>query len=519
MIEGKQSNRRAVLCAALAVAAVATVGAAPADVGSRLQVLWDDFIVDTNLTTAPRLVHQPEYVGVAITHDAPWEGDGCGYHIIVPDRDERGVLYRMYYRGSAIGQSVPEECEYPATGLRLCYAESRDCLTWTKPELGLCAFNGSKKNNILISANQFGFELDNFFVFKDSRPGCPADELYKGLVGVSGKPTDEHFGLWCFVSADGIRWRKGWCITKDGEFDSLNTAFWDDVRQEYHCYFRHHHVLSEEDRHGNVHVRDIRHFVSKDFHEWTEPKLISFGEGAEDYPLYTNHVQPYSRTPGLYVGLPTRYVYRMKWTDTFDRLPGLANRRHRSQKNPRYGLAITDCAFMVTRDGLNFHREDDAFLDGGPEHPQSWVYGDGYLAYGLVTVPGRRPGTDPELAIFSGEGPWSGKPLKLLRYALRQDGFVSRHAPYAGARLVTRPFTFSGSELAMNFRTSARGGVIVTLREADGGRAIRSDEIVGNKIDRVVGFKDGKAADFAGKEVVLEFDMRDADLYAFQFVK
>ena len=31
-----------------------------------------------------------------------------------------------------------------------CYAESRDGIHWTKPELGQHEFNGSKRNNIII---------------------------------------------------------------------------------------------------------------------------------------------------------------------------------------------------------------------------------------------------------------------------------------------------------------------------------------------------------------------------------
>ena len=63
------------------------VASVPLDVGSRLQVLWDDHVVDAEKTTASQIVHQPEYVGVAMTHEKPWEGDGSDYHCIVPDRD------------------------------------------------------------------------------------------------------------------------------------------------------------------------------------------------------------------------------------------------------------------------------------------------------------------------------------------------------------------------------------------------------------------------------------------------
>ena len=69
------------------------------DIGSRREVFWDDYLVDTSATTATRLLHHPEYVGTVLTHDAPWEGDGCTYHNIVADEG----LYRMYYIAGAKG--------------------------------------------------------------------------------------------------------------------------------------------------------------------------------------------------------------------------------------------------------------------------------------------------------------------------------------------------------------------------------------------------------------------------------
>ena len=83
--------------------------------------------------------------------------------------------------------------------------------------------------------------------------------------------------------------------------------------------------------------------------------------------------------------------------------------------------------------------------------------------------------------------------------------------------MVTKPLVFSGSELQVNFSTSSRGRMFVTIRD-ESGRSIRSVELFGDKVDRPVDFADnGKVADFAGKAVVVEFDMSDADLYAFRF--
>ena len=56
----------------------------------------------------------------------------------------------------------------------------------------------------------------------------------------------------------------------------------------------------------------------------------------------------------------------------------------------------------------------------------------------------------------------------LRRYSLRLDGFASLHCPYAGGHMVTKPLVFRGRALALNFSTSAAGGVKVGFETADG---------------------------------------------------
>ena len=488
----------------------------PIDVGSRLQVMWDDCIIDAERTTASRMVHQPEYAGVAMTHERPWEGDGCDFHNIVPDSDEKGDFLRMYYLGWAIGCGWKDVGKrFEPWAIRVCYAESRDGgRTWSKPTLGMVDVKGSRDNNCILDKKAFGFEWDNFMVFKDGNPDCPPDERYKAVFKY------EEDGLWCALSADGIHFRKGWQLVREGAFDSLNVGFWDRTRGEYHLYFRGYHRVGSE-RNGDLDVRDVRHSVSKDFKTWSKPSLIDFGAGAEDYALYTNVEEPYFREPSIFVGFPSRYVERKAWTPNYDRLPSPDRRRWRMEKannggNPRYGLTVTDCVFMFTRDGRSFSRSDEAFMRPGPENPYNWVYGDCYPARTLVKTPSP-VGGDDEISLFTFDRHWSGLASNLNRYRLRQDGFVSRRATYAGQKVVTKPLVFTGSELVVNFSTSARGRMFVTIRDAFG-RPIKSVELFGDKVDRVVDFADGgKVADFAGRPVVVEFDMSDADIYSFRF--
>jgi len=511
---------------------------APIEIGNRLQVLWDDVVVDTVKTTASRRLHAPSFAGVAYTFDAPWE-KGIRYCHVVRVADPAAAKpYRLYYvTFNDFGSRAEKESQpYEGQERRVCFLESADGLAWTRPDLGLVEYAGSSANNIILNERTEQGCIDGCNVFCDENPDCPADERYKALLSFEFKSDGQgrtkntacgSLGLRCYVSADGIRFRPRGYILRTGLFDSLNLAFWHAPTKEYRLYFRSGHCNATE-RNGDIFLRDIRYVTSKDFRTWSEQRRISFlpdaeGNPAPDYPLYTNAMQPYPRAPELCIGFPTRYVQRARWTPNYDRLPSPAERRVRMDpKNggvPRYGLVTTDCVFMMTRDGATFHREEEAFLRPGPERASNWRYGDCYPAVGLVPTLARQ-GDDPVYSFYVPDTNW-WKPAgdrALNRYEVRQDGFVSRHATYAEQRVVTKELVFAGTNLLVNFSTSARGYLYVTVRDRDG-VALRSTELFGDKVDRPVGFtSEGlDLGEFAGKPVTLEFTMSDADLYSFRF--
>ena len=133
---------------------------------------------------------------------------------------------------------------------------------------------------------------------------------------------------------------------------------------------------------------------------------------------------------------------------------------------------------------------------------------------GFVQTPSDRPGAPEEHSLYIGEGPWGKQPMYLRRYTMRMDGFRSYRADNAPCTLTTKPIFYEGGPLRLNFSTSAKGYIYVTMRSRD--RKIRSCEIFGNSLDRTVPF-DGDMEQFIGKAVVLEFQMSDADLYSMQF--
>lgn len=473
-------------------------------IGSRRELFWDDFLIDTEQTTAQLRLHKPQTKEAVIDHNEPWEGDGCDFHCIVPDDG----FYRMYYLGWETLD--PSSTVHPPRPIVVCYAESKDGINWIKPQLGICEFAGSTANNIILDQNTAKF--DNFSVFKDPNPACPADERYKG-VGIDGFRTEgEPHSLWCFTSADGIHFKKAWPMTHHGKFDTLNIAFWDRHTRQYRCYIRDFHDVPGNDL--NAGIRDVRWMVSDDFKNWTLPVRLDFGEG-DDYPLYTNVVQPYYRADHVMVGFPSRYVEKKRWTANFDQLAGAELRKERMKAHPRYGLVVTDCVFMSSRDGERWNRWDEAFMTPGPERKLNWVYGDCYPALGMIETASDLPHAPNELSMYTFDNHWSHTPTKLRRHTIRIDGFVSRHAVYKPQRVVTKPFVYEGGKLSINFATSAVGYVRIKLIGEE--RTIESVELFGDSLNRDVPFEDGDPSLLAGKRVSMEIAMRDADLYSFQF--
>ncbi|MBQ8742050.1 MAG: hypothetical protein IJZ03_09105 [Clostridia bacterium] len=466
------------------------------------EVFWDDYLLDTENTTATHVLHQPTEAGVAITHDLPWEGNATDYHCIVQEPD--GLL-RMYY----LGWNLSFSGGVRSTPINVCYAESRDGIVWEKPELDIATWDG-QKTNIIIDGRTSDAVNDGFFVFRDENPNCPAEELYKGLVR-RDKANGSGQELWCYTSADAIHFKKGWCMTDKGWFDSLNTVIWDAESETYICYIRDFH--GDEDKEKAT--RDVRYMYSSDFRTWSDPVQLDF-MGKEDYPLYTNCISQYQRASQIYVGFPTRYYDRGEWSRNYSRLCGAEARLKRYLLVKRYGTTITDCVFMFSRDGEKWTRYDEAFMRPGPEYSDNWIYGDCYPANGTLVETAGKHGTESEISLYSMIGVWSEKnPAQLMRYTIRKDGFVSLNAPYSGAKITTKQFVFGGEGISINFSTSARGYVRITLTAEDG-TVVKSEEIFGDSCDRIVDF-DKKLSSLAGKKVVMEIEMRDADIYSVKF--
>jgi len=459
-------------------------------IGSRLELFVDDWLIDRMSDTTLKM-HPPVPREVVLEFNRVWEGPISLPGSVIHD----GGRYRMWYAArsssGASGQS---------SGSHTAYAESADGIHWERPELGIAEVDGSTANNVVA------YDTDDTHIggiYRDRNPDVRPGETYKAVT-VRRRADRSHY-IRGFTSNDGLNWhivdrdpllvapRDDWPI-----FDGEAAVFWDTVQEEYVGYFR-----GWEPARGGTYsdlrggVRSIRRSTSPDFREWSELQFIDMGDSTQEH-LYKHTCEPYFRAPHIYLMFPWRFV------------PG----RRFDPDWPDHGISET--VFMSSRDGIHFDRRFmEAFVRPGPD-PLNWGDRSNMMSSGVVQ-------TGPaELSVYYSEHYRS--PTCRMRWAtLRIDGFVSVNAPYAGGELTTRPLTFEGGELVINYATSVAGSIRVEVQEADG-KAIdghllpQNAEIFGDEIERVVAWDSGTdVSALAGRPVRLRFTMKDADLYSIRF--
>jgi len=478
-------------------------------IGSRREVCWDEALIEKAEGIKIKM-HKPQYRGDALTCDKPWEGNVCCYYTLVHDDDK----LRLYYRAKNYDVNADGTAADKVTKTTMCEAVSEDGITFRRIDAGVIDWENCKENNILRDDIR-----DNMFFFKDHNPACPPKARFKALAKRKN-------GLGLFESADGVHFEEKGILVDDGAYDSLNICFWDEITRQYYLFYRGVHGEGTVDgkwakgaadaKHTTV-VRDIRMRTSKDFVNWDAPQMLQYGNEAEDLELYTNCVQKYYRAPHMFLGFPTRYADRQADTTSFPYLPDREHRERYINLAGRTGTVMTDTCIMTSRDGVNFRRTDEAFMTPGPERGNNWYYGDGYLCHGMTETPSPIPGEPNELSIYMPVNYRAGDVI-LRRYALRIDGFFSWSADFVGGQVVTKPVTFTGNSLSINFATSSLGSVRVRILDESGNPidGYDSGNHFGDSLDRPVAFEK-PMADLNGKPVRLEFTLQDADLYSFQF--
>lgn len=481
------------------------------EIKNQREVCWDFDLADKieNVTICE---HKPVRRNNIMTADMPWEGCACGYCSIVTT-DEG---YRMYYRASGLKDGTSADFELG----NICVAESKDGKNFIRPNLKLVENKGSYDNNIVKINNppystKLGLFIDNFSVYCDENPDCPPDEKFKALALYELEKCDlsnMSENLAYYKSSDGYTFDFVRVLDIKGCFDSLNTIMWDKDAGKYRAYVRGAH-FSENTQ---LTMRDVRMTESEDMIHWTEPEIIIYENEAEEWQVYTNGMKKYPRA-NVFVGTPTGYLERKEDTDSLKRISPLLGdvRKDWVAAGDRSGYAFTESYIVTSRDGVHFKKSYEPFMGPGVENGENWIYGDGYPSWGFIETESDFPGEPNELSFYMSRG-YRQRPVDIARYAIRLDGFRSWKAGAEAGCVMTKPLTFDGSTLKVNFETTVFGNLKITICDENGTPipGYESGNIFGNTIDREVDFEKD-LAEFAGKTVRLKFDMRLAEIYSF----
>ena len=439
--------------------------AAVQEIGSRWELFVDDWLV-ARLEGAELRLHTPIKREIVLVADQPWEGKWSAYFTALQD----GATIRLYYRGFTPADVSEATCT--------CMAESSDGIHFERPQLGLYEFDGSKQNNIVHR----GIESHNLAPFIDLSPQTRPEARYKALAGLQSK-------LHALSSPDGLRWQKMQAdpVMTRGAFDSLNVGFWDATVQAYRSYARY---WTGGEYRG---FRGIQGSTSADFLRWSAPQPNRYAQDVPQEHFYTNATTPCPGAPHILLAFPKRFVPERT------KLPGYST------------AGVSDAMFMTSRDGVNWSRIFREAWVRPDLDERNWTHRSNMPAWGVVQI------TPQEFTMYISEH-YDWPDNRLRRLTIRRHGFASIHAGASGGECLTQPLRFTGTELVLNYATSAAGSVSVEVQDADGTSLMQSNEVFGNELEGVVPWLGGaKLADLVGRPVRLRLTLRDADIYALRF--
>ena len=268
--------------------------------------------------------HPGRKAGTVLKPERPWERDWVQIRTAPSWNPEKKVWMLWYFcdAGSA-------------------YAESRDGLNWTRPELGLREHNGSRRNNLMPSSHDGDLNVpwSGFtFVFYDRKEQNP-ERRYKALAsylfsapatnppGQDPNPAPAG-GFYPAVSPDGLRWT------------TLKTSFIPSLDEAHLFYDETSGLYAATVKHVGPYGRSVYLSLSKDFEHWSDPKdCLIFHADKRDQELGAERIAEHLRRPdmikpvtnqprayrtdvynlpvftyeGMYLGLPTLFNQSGPW--------------------------------------------------------------------------------------------------------------------------------------------------------------------------------------------------------------
>src|ERR1700678_2715964 len=143
MFCGEEMMRNTVLAVFLCVFCVAGCAAQDYFANPSKSLFVDDDQIEL-MEHVTRTLHTPSFSAAnpVLPPDKPWEGSVILQPgTVIYDKEEH--IFKMWYNSLAT-RSKPDVEEF------VCYATSTDGIHWTRPNLGIVEFRGSKDKNIVL---------------------------------------------------------------------------------------------------------------------------------------------------------------------------------------------------------------------------------------------------------------------------------------------------------------------------------------------------------------------------------
>lgn len=449
------------------------------------QLFLDDFVV-ARMTGLVRRVEQARRQPTPVL-DSKTFGTTQPYLTILRDQEKK--RYRIWFnRGSPIG-----------------YAESTDGLVWTNP--------------------QVAWDLPRSYGASLVDDGPQATDPTRRFKLANWQATrsredrkGDNGGMYVGFSPDGLHWTAyeknpvlpGWPegygkISRYGVGDIVD-VFRDRLRNQYVAAVKLH-ALPEDGyakapRAGNIFRRLVGISTSKDFVNWSRPVRIFTPDAKDEGLLEFYGMGGMHQRGGLTIG--SVRVLR----DDLSCEPG----------GPKNGIGYSALAF--TRDGVTWRRFREPFLDRNSQ-PGSW---DRAMSWIGGTLPIVIPAGERVYFYYGGYA----RGHKIAAQTERQigvariskDRYMAVSAADQPGTLQTRPLKTRCTRLTVNTR-SGNGELKVRLLDEEGAQSAVLGAVAAKPISADVTSAEVRwpraLAELKGRPFRLEFELRNCQLFAFEF--
>ncbi len=268
----------------------------PLRIGNRKQLLVDNHVLAAwyNVERVQGILKKHP-ANPLLEADAPWEETArksWGIQLGTAIYDPQDRKFKLWY-----------QIEQHTGGNVAAYAESRDGVTWVKPDLGLVRYQGTMKNNVLLHADHLGKRplAGAIRLIQDPRERPPERRFL--TCGVPPYHRDGgRFGGWngMAYSADGLSWRQIPGGLRGGGGGGNPSIVWDEDLGKYVLFHRQ--LTEKADPETGTGPRYIVRQESPDLVKWS-PRQTVFHPMSERWPEVES--MKVIRYEGVYLGLPS----------------------------------------------------------------------------------------------------------------------------------------------------------------------------------------------------------------------